>query len=158
MTITSSTKFRAIGGASVLAVAAGLSGTAAAQVVTQPVAAVPTPAPPTAPANVEECALIPSVPEVVCAPGTDPDGFQQPFNSIDATVQAGSQVQGEIDLLAGANVTVDGDIISGTGLAVDVDAASTVVNNGFISNTVDALAGIILTGDGSTIINNGMWH
>ncbi|MDJ0641970.1 MAG: hypothetical protein QNJ15_04055 [Erythrobacter sp.] len=158
MTISSSTKFRAIGGASVLAIATGFSATAAAQVVTQPVNAVPTPTIPTAPANVEECALVtnPLPPQVVCAPGTDPDGFDEDFNSIDLIVEAGSQVQGEIELLVGVNATIDGDIVinSGVDSGLDLGANATVVNNGFIGGDA-AFTGFIVTGADSTITNNG---
>ena len=157
MTISASNKIRAISGASAIALSAGFAGATSAQAAPPaPVPGVPTPTPPTAPGNIEECALITTVPEVVCAPGTDPDGFQEPFNSIDATVEAGSQVQGEINLLVGANVLVDGDIISTTGRVIDVGAASTVVNNGFLSNTTSPFSGMIRTGDGSFITNNGI--
>ncbi|MGB3469493.1 MAG: hypothetical protein WBA51_01565 [Erythrobacter sp.] len=156
MTNTSSMKIRAIGGASVIALSAGFS--VSAYAAPQPVPAVPTPAVPAAPANAEECTLITTTmpPSVVCAPGTDADGFDEPFNSIGLVVEAGSQVQGEIGLLVNADVTVDGDIVSSTGIGVDVLAASTVVNNGLVTNTTSGLAGIIRAGDGSTVTNNGV--
>lgn len=157
MTISTSTKFRAVSGASVLALAAGFSATASAQAVPPaPVQAVPTPTIPTAPGNVEECALVTTVPDVVCAPGTDPDGFDEDFNSIDLIVEAGSQVQGEINLLVGVNATIDGDIVinSGADSGLELGAAATVVNNGFIGGDA-AFNGFAVTGAGSTITNNG---
>lgn len=159
ISISASSKFRTVTGVSAIAIATGFLGASQALAAAPPPEnAVPTPPPPAAPANVEECALDTNAtpPEIICAPGTDPDGLSEPYNSISATVQAGSQVQGEIDLLVGANVTIDGDFVSNTGRAVDVGAASTVVNNGFITNTTSPFSGIIRTGNGSTIINNGV--
>jgi azurin len=159
MTISVSTKLRAAGSASVFALAAGLGGvTTAFAAAPAPVQTVPVPATPVAPGNVEQCALITTVtpPEVVCAPGTDPDGFQQPFNSIDLTIDAGSQVQGEINLLVGVDVTNNGSIVISGGVAngIELGADATVVNNGFIGGAA-GFSGLILTGAGSDITNNG---
>ncbi|MDY7097686.1 MAG: hypothetical protein SXU28_06070 [Pseudomonadota bacterium] len=157
---TISTKIRAIGGASAIALTAGLSATAFAQAAPSPVQSVPNPAAPAAPANAEECALITtaSPPEIVCAPGTDADGLQEPFNSISLTVEEGSQVQGVLSLLIGADVTVDGDIVNTTAGAlqptIDVGEASTITINGFVTSTTN-FDGMVSAGRASTVTNNG---
>jgi hypothetical protein len=153
-----STKFRAIGGASVLALSTGLAAAPAmAQSAPEPVQTFPTPTVPTAPGNVEECTLLTAAtpPEVVCAPGTDPDGFDEDFNSISITVEEGSQVQGEIELLVNVDATVDGSIVvpGGGGSALDLGAAATVVNNGFLSAS-PTFDGIISVESGN-VTNNG---
>ena len=157
MTNTPSMKIRAVGGASVIALSAGFSVSASAQTAPSPVQSVPTPAAPAAPANAEECTLITTTmpPSVVCAPGTDTDGFQQPFNSIGLVVEDGSQVQGEINLLVGADVTVDGDIVITSGdNAIELGDVGTVVNNGFLTSNI-AFGGIVSAGERSDIVNNG---
>lgn len=158
MNTSTSTKLRAFGGASALALSAGLSTAAVAQATApDPVQSVPTPAAPAAPGNGEECTLITTAtpPEIVCAPGTDADGFQEPFNSISLTVESGSQVQGEISLLVNADVTVDGDIVVTDGNnAIDLGSDATVVNNGFISAN-PFLDGIITVEERGDITNNG---
>ncbi|MEO0464285.1 MAG: hypothetical protein AAF127_14230 [Pseudomonadota bacterium] len=125
---------------------------------TAPVPAVPNPAAPAAPGNVEECRFVNTVvpQEIRCAPGTDPDGFQAINSSIVATVEAGSQVQGVIDLGQNVTVIVDGDMVvdSIAASAIDLDINSTVVNNGFIGGDA-RFDGFIVTGDGSSVTNNG---
>ena len=88
MTISASTKVRAIGGASALALTVGLTGTAFAQMTSgpDPVQAPPTPTAPVPPANVSDCAIVDLV--VTCAPGTDADGFQFPGNGLGLDVFA----------------------------------------------------------------------
>ncbi|KPP90432.1 autotransporter domain-containing protein [Erythrobacter sp. HL-111] len=159
MTNAFSTKFRAIGGASVLAISTGLvAAPGAAQVAPpQPVQSAPTPTAPAAPGNTQECALVTTVspPEVICAPGTDPDGFDEDFNSISVTVEEGSQVQGEINLLVNVDATVDGSIVTSTDNGLLLGDAATVVNNGFIQVTSDSGDGI-RTGNDSLVTNNGV--
>jgi hypothetical protein len=153
--ISVSTKFRAIGGASALALAAGLTGAAFAQSAPAPVQAAPTPTAPTPPMNVEECAIVNLV--VTCAPGTDPDGFQFPGNGLGLDVQAGAVVQGSIDLLANTTGTVDGDIVTaGFGeTALVVGTSSNVTINGGVQTSGDFASGIV-TGNDATITNNGV--
>ncbi|MEO0870904.1 MAG: hypothetical protein AAFY19_02935, partial [Pseudomonadota bacterium] len=159
MKIQVSTKLRAIGSASVIALTAGLSTTAAAQdMAPAPVDEVPSPMPPMAPADAVECAFdgTPTPSTLVCAPGLDADGFAQDEDDVDATIQAGAQVQGEISLGDNANVLVDGDIVvTDGGNALDLGDNATVVNNGFVSAN-PLLEGIIRTGENSDLTNTGI--
>ncbi|MEM7666898.1 MAG: autotransporter domain-containing protein [Pseudomonadota bacterium] len=182
MTINSSNKIRAVGGASVLAITAGLAMPASAQMAAEPVLAAPTPMPMPAPGNVEECALVSGV-TLVCAPGTDADGFTGAFNGLGVDVQAGSQVQGTISLLANTNAVIDGEVVTfldGEGglefggastitnngliqtngdffaIAVSVDFSMTLINNGTISTTGDVVADAVVAGDNSFVTNNGL--
>lgn len=182
MTINSSNKIRAVGGASVLAITAGLATPASAQMAAEPVLAAPTPMPMPAPGNVEECALVSGV-TLVCAPGTDADGFTGAFNGLGVDVQAGSQVQGTISLLANTNAVIDGEVVTfldGEGglefggastitnngliqtngdfsaIAVSVDFSMTLINNGTISTTGDFIADAVVAGGNSFVTNNGL--
>ncbi|MEO0590547.1 MAG: hypothetical protein AAFZ11_08305, partial [Pseudomonadota bacterium] len=159
MKIFSTTKLRAIGSVSAIAVTAGLGTTSAAQdMAPAPVDEVPTPMVPMAPADAVECALdavaMPNT--VVCAPGTDADGITEALDDVVLTVEAGAQVQGEINLGANTIATIDGDFVvdSITDGALELGEGSTVVNNGFIGGDAD-FDGFVVTGDNSTVTNNG---
>ncbi|MEM9500735.1 MAG: autotransporter domain-containing protein [Pseudomonadota bacterium] len=156
MTTTSSNKIRAVGSASVLAITAGLAMPASAQMAAEPVLAAPTPMPSPAPVNVEECVVV-AFTDLVCAPGTDPDGFAGALNGLGVDVQAGSQVQGTIELLANTNAVIDGEVVTfGDGeIGLDFGGASTIVNNGLIQTNGDNSAIAVNVDFSMTLTNNG---
>ncbi|MFU7527757.1 beta strand repeat-containing protein [Qipengyuania sp. ASV99] len=163
MTLLASTKIRAFGGASALALTAGLATAGLAQDMAptppEPVDMVPTPMAPMAPAESAECALdtmaMPNT--LICGPGTDADGFQQDIDDVVVTVEEGAQVQGEIQLGDSVNATINGDFVvsDGTQSALELGTSAAVVNNGFIGGDA-TFNGFIITGADSAITNNGI--
>ncbi|WP_299191576.1 autotransporter domain-containing protein [uncultured Erythrobacter sp.] len=156
MTISASTKFRAIGSASVLALTVGLSGAAFAQSAPPPVGSPPTPTAPSVPANAEECAITAGV--VVCAPGTDADGFfDVSGNPLGLDVQDGAVVQDSIIITGAVDGTVAGAIVTtgqfGSGLLIGENSNVTV--DGFIQ-TSGSLALGIETEDNTAVTVNGI--
>ncbi|WP_390586235.1 autotransporter domain-containing protein [Erythrobacter sp. MTPC3] len=165
MTIATTTKFRVIGGASALALSAGLSGTALAQ-ATAPLAAAPAaPTAPTAPANAEQCAEV-TTDNFVCAPGIDNDGVGEdpsagdPADPITITIDDGAFVTGSTGFSTGASVTGDagttvtnnGAIVGGADGAVILNSDALLTNNGFISSDFFVA---VRTGNEVTIDNTG---
>ncbi|MEM6494164.1 MAG: autotransporter domain-containing protein [Pseudomonadota bacterium] len=135
---------------------------ALAQDVSTP-APTPTPVPfpdltiPDAPLNAQECAFdaVPTPSTLVCAPGTDADGFQQNSDDVDVSVEAGAQVQGEIQLGNSVVVLNNGDIVVDSGTnAIDLGDDATIVNNGLV-NADPFFDAIISVDDRADITNNG---
>ncbi len=161
MMISASTKFRTIGGASVLALSTALTGAAFAQTAPAPGMSAPTPTAPTPPANAEECVVTAGT--LVCAPGTDADGFfDVSGDPLGLDVQSGSVVQGPIVITGTTTGDVDGSIQTsndGEG-GLLVGDASAVNVNGFIQTDgqfaigVETGANAVLTNDG-TIYTTG---
>ena len=120
-----------------------------------PVQAPPTPTAPVPPGNAEECAIVNL--EVVCAPGTDADGFQFPGNGLGLDVQDGSVVQGTIDLLTSTTGTIDGSIVTSNDFedALIVGTSSNITINGNVFTTGETSLGIF-AGNDSVITNNGV--
>ena len=142
ITISSPISIRTLGGVSALALTAGFSSVAVAQTAPAPVTSVPTPVTPAAPGNTEECVFdaMAAPPTVVCGPGTDPDGITQGTAGIEANVDAGSQVQGEIALGDNANVTVDGAVVVTTlDRAISVGQGSEITINGFVESNASLM-------------------
>ncbi|WP_416831148.1 MAG: autotransporter domain-containing protein [Erythrobacter sp.] len=155
MTTSVSTKVRTIGGASMLALSAGLTGTALAQMAPAPLVAAPTPTAPTPPANAAECVVISGT--VVCPPGTDPDGFfDLSDNPLGLDIQDGAVVQGPVIITGAVTGAVDGSIQTGAdgdgGLAAG--AGSDVTIGGFIQ-TDGQFSVAVEAGDGSSVVNDG---
>lgn len=156
---STSTRFRAVGSASVLALTvglgAGMAAPALAQSAPEPATTAPTPNTPVAPANAEECAIVAGV--ITCAPGTDADGFfDVSGDPVGLDVQDGAVVQGPIIALGAVTGTVDGAIITSNlfedalllGLGSDVTINGTVQTSGPNSEAVE-------TEDNSSVTNNG---
>jgi len=162
MTTTTSTKFRAIGGASVLALTAGLSVPAFAQ---EEDGAAPAPTAPAVPANVEECEVADGT--LTCRPGVDPDGifFADADGSDDDTddddsialdIQSGAYVQGAVVAFDNATGVVDGAIVTTDDFdgALLLGEGSDVTINGFVQTGGDQTAAVEALSD-STLENNG---
>lgn len=155
MTYSASTKIRTIGGASVLALSAGLTGTALAQMAPAPLVAAPSPSAPTPPANVAECVIVSGT--VVCPPGTDADGFfDLSDDPLGLDIQDGAVVQGPVIITGAATGAVDGSIQTSAdgdgGLATG--AGSDIAITGFIQ-TDGQFSVAVEAGDGSTLVNDG---
>ena len=155
MTISASTKFRAIGSASVLALTVGLSSAAFAQSAPPPLGSPPTPTAPSIPGNAQECAITSGV--VVCAPGADADGFfDVSGNPLGLDVQDGAVVQDSIIITGAVNGNVDGAIVTtgqvSSGLLIGENSDVTV--NGFIQTSGNLALGIE-TEDNSAVTING---
>ncbi len=155
MTYSTSPKFRAIGGASVLALSIGLTGTAFAQTAPAPLMAAPTPTAPVAPANAEECAVIDGT--LTCAPGTDADGFfDLSDDPLGIDVQDGSVVQGPIVITGAVTGAVDGSVQTGNDFdgGLLFGAGSDVTIGGFIQTTGQFSVGVEV-GENSQLTNDG---
>ena len=153
---------RALGGVSTVALSVGMAPMALAQDAPPP-PPPPTPVPfpipviPDAPLNVQECAfdVAPTPSTLVCAPGTDADGFQQNADGVDVTVEAGAQVQGEIQLGDSVFIQIDGDIVNASGSnALDFGDDATIVNNGLV-NASPFFDAIISVDERADLTNNG---
>ncbi len=153
--ISASTKIRTIGGASVLALSTALTGAAFAQTAPAPGMSAPTPTAPTPPANAEECVVTAGT--LVCAPGTDADGFLDVSGDpLGLDVQSGSVVQGPIVITGTTTGDVDGSIQTandGEG-GLLVGDASDVAINGFIQTDGQFAIGVE-TGANAVLTNNG---
>ncbi|MEE4537063.1 MAG: hypothetical protein V2J51_01040 [Erythrobacter sp.] len=173
-----STKLRAIGGASVLALSAGVTAPVFAQEAgEEDGATAPTPTAPDVPTNTQECAVSDGN-VVVCEPGVDTDGifFAATGDSnmddsdgddsdtdtdgfggdVGLDIQSGAYVQGAVTLLADVEGTIDGAIVTtgdGEG-ALLLDAGSNVTNNGFIQTDGEGSVAVEVTSDGA-ITNTG---
>ncbi len=171
MTTLTSTKLRAIGGASVLALTAGISGPAFASG-----APAPAPTAPTVPGNAEECTEVDGL--VTCVPGVDADGItvvgDTDSNSDDSDgddsdddedgfggdltldIQDGAYVQDSVVLLGDVEGVVDGAIVTDGDDegALLLEAGSNVTINGFIQTSGEGSAGVEVTENGS-ITNAG---
>lgn len=171
MTMKLSTTIRTVGGASALALTAGLSMPAFAQSAPAPLAAPPAPpTAPVAPANVQQC--VETSPGLfVCAPGLDPDGVGEEsfdFNAADpirVIIQDGAFLTGNNGFSDGATVSVDlggqitnfGSIVSGADQAISANSDSVVNNLGWISS--DSFEAIrinqnVILRNGGTIYGN----
>ncbi|MEM6908681.1 MAG: autotransporter domain-containing protein [Pseudomonadota bacterium] len=153
MTKDFSTGIRMISGASVLALAASLTVPAVGQSAPAPLTMPPMPpVAPAEPVDIAECVQTGS--NVVCAPGTDPDGFASADDDLDIDVQTGAFVDGAINAGENTDLTVDGAVVR-IGAApdlIDLGADSTVTNNGFIQNSLNNT--INFAGNG-TVVNTG---
>lgn len=167
MKITTSTKFRTFGGASALAITAGMAATGFAQTAPAPVDTLPSPVAPDAPTNVEECefeAGVTGVPgeedtdsTLVCAPGLDADGFAgSGEDEVQFDIQSGARVEGTVALGSQATGSVAGAVVTDgeSEVALSFGDELELTNDGFVQTTNDGAAGV-LAGDTATITNNG---
>ncbi|MEL6237932.1 MAG: autotransporter domain-containing protein [Pseudomonadota bacterium] len=156
---SSAKSLRVFGGVSTIALSVGMAPLALAQEAPAPTPTpvpVPSPMVPTAPENAADCVFdgtaTPST--LICGPGTDADGFSQAEDGVDVTVEAGAQVQGEINLNDMVDATIDGDIVvTDGGSALDFGDNATVINNGFLTGN-PALDGIISVDAEANVTNN----
>ncbi|MGB3710179.1 MAG: hypothetical protein WA985_00665 [Erythrobacter sp.] len=173
MTISASTKIRAIGGASVLALTAGI----AAPVFAQDREPAPAPTAPAVPDNTEECTFEDGL--VTCVPGVDPDGIfvEGPTDSNDddsdgddsdtdedgfggdvvLDIQDGAYLQGPATLLADVDGTVAGAIVtddSDTALVLFDGSNVEITSTGYIQTSGDGSAGVEI-GNNANLVNGG---
>jgi len=172
MTVPASTKMRAVGGASVLALTAGIAVPAFAQ-DREP---APAPTAPAVPGNTEECTFEDGL--VTCLPGVDPDGViaiadgdsndddsdgddsdtdQDGFGGdIAVDIQDGAYLQGGAVLLGDADGTVAGAIVTDgeTALLLGDGSDIGITASGYIETSGDGAFGVE-TGNGVTLTNGG---
>lgn len=155
MNISASTKIRVIGGASALALSAGLGTAVMAQNAPAPVTTAPTPTAPLPPAGTGQCQRIDDM--IVCSAGTSADGIEDfTGDDLELSVVEGAFVQGPIDLLGPVTGAVEGAVITDGDFegALALGDGSNVLVDGFIQTSGSGAFGVA-TGEGSTLTNNG---